>query len=57
MTRTAAAAFILQPSDGRSIHLGGFQMAVTATSEQTSGATRFGWSLLPQFGQPEILEC
>jgi quercetin dioxygenase-like cupin family protein len=38
VTEAAAAAFILQPGDGRSIDLGGFQMNVKATGEQTGGA-------------------
>jgi mannose-6-phosphate isomerase-like protein (cupin superfamily) len=45
--------FILQPGEGRSIDLGGFQMTVKATSEATAGA----FSLLeadepPGFGPP-----
>jgi len=38
VTEAAAAAFILKPGDGRSIDLGGFQMTVKATSQQTGGA-------------------
>lgn len=38
MSEAAAAAFILKPGDGRTIDLGGFQMSVKATSEQTRGA-------------------
>jgi quercetin dioxygenase-like cupin family protein len=32
------AAYVLRPQEGRSIDLGGFQMSVKATSEQTNGA-------------------
>jgi quercetin dioxygenase-like cupin family protein len=38
VTEAAAAAYILQPGEGRSIDLGGFQMTVKAKSEQTGGA-------------------
>ncbi len=31
-------AFVLQPGEGRSIDLGGFQMSVNATDESTAGA-------------------
>jgi quercetin dioxygenase-like cupin family protein len=46
-------AFVLRPGEGRSIDLGGFQMSVKATTEQTDGA----FSLLeanepPDFGPP-----
>jgi len=38
VSEAVAAAFILRPGEGRSIDLGGFQMTVKATSEQTGGA-------------------
>lgn len=38
MSEVAARAFILKAGEGRSIDLGGFQMTVKATSEQTIGA-------------------
>ncbi len=38
MGGTAVGAFILGPGEGRSIDLGGFQMTIKATGEQTSGA-------------------
>ena len=46
-------AFVLRPGEGRSIDLGGFQMSVKATKEETDGA----FSLLeatepPDFGPP-----
>src|ERR1700687_1581165 len=46
-------AFVLRPGEGRSINLGGFQMSVKATKEETDGA----FSLLeatepPDFGPP-----
>jgi quercetin dioxygenase-like cupin family protein len=46
-------AFVLRPGEGRSIDLGGFQMSVKATNEETDGA----FSLLeatepPDFGPP-----
>ena len=46
-------AYVLRPGQGRSIDLGGFQMSVKATTEETDGA----FSLLeatepPDFGPP-----
>jgi hypothetical protein len=51
--RNAARGFVLQPGEGRAIDLGGFQMTVKATSDQTAG----GFTLLeanepPEFGPP-----
>ena len=53
MSRGSNKGFVLQPNEGRSIDLGGFQMTVKATSDQTGGA----FSLLeadepPNFGPP-----
>lgn len=53
MDTDRSSGFILQPGEGRSIDLGGFQMTVKATSEETGGA----FSLLeanepPDFGPP-----
>lgn len=53
MSRGSNKGFVLQPNEGRSIDLGGFQMTVKATSEETGGA----FSLLeadepPNFGPP-----
>jgi hypothetical protein len=44
-----SSGFILQPGEGRSIDLGGFQMTVKATSEKTGGA----FSLLEADEPPE----
>jgi quercetin dioxygenase-like cupin family protein len=38
MSEAAAESFILRPGEGRSIDLGGFQMTVKATGDQTDGA-------------------
>ena len=38
MADVDAMAFILRAGEGRSIDLGGFQMTIKATAEQTSGA-------------------
>jgi mannose-6-phosphate isomerase-like protein (cupin superfamily) len=38
VSEAVAGAFILRPGEGRSIDLGGFQMSVKATAEQTNGA-------------------
>lgn len=38
MGEEAGAAFVLRPGEGRPIDLGGFQMSVKATHEQTNGA-------------------
>jgi mannose-6-phosphate isomerase-like protein (cupin superfamily) len=38
MSGQADAAFILRPGEGRSIDLGGFQMSVKATGDETDGA-------------------
>ncbi|MFP5351805.1 MAG: cupin domain-containing protein [Actinomycetota bacterium] len=53
MDTSTGRGFILQPGEGRSIDLGGFQMSVKATSDETGGA----FSLLeadepPDFGPP-----
>lgn len=45
--------FILQPGEGRSIDLGGFQMTVKATSDETGGAfTLLEADEPPDFGPP-----
>ena len=38
MSQQASTGFILQPGEGRSIDLGGFQMSVKATKADTNGA-------------------
>lgn len=38
MSELARAGFIIRPGEGRSIDLGGFQMSVKATHDDTSGA-------------------
>ena len=53
MSDVAGTGFILRPGEGRSIDLGGFQMSVKATDDDTNGA----FSLLeaqepPGFGPP-----
>ncbi len=53
MGGVAGRAFVLRPGEGRAIDLGGFQMSVKATNEETDGA----FSLLeaiepPDFGPP-----
>ena len=53
MSGGVGRAFVLRPGEGRSIDLGGFQMSVKATKEETDGA----FSLLeasepPDFGPP-----
>lgn len=46
-------AYVLQPSDGRSIDLGNFQMIVKAESSQTAGAfTLLEATEPPHFGPP-----
>ncbi len=37
MSQLAGAGFILRPGEGRSIDLGGFQMSVKATDDDTNG--------------------
>jgi quercetin dioxygenase-like cupin family protein len=53
MSRIGGRAIVLRPGEGRAIDLGGFQMSVKATKEETDGA----FSLLeatepPDFGPP-----
>ena len=53
MSRIGGRAIVLRPGEGRAIDLGGFQMSVKATREETDGA----FSLLeatepPDFGPP-----
>jgi quercetin dioxygenase-like cupin family protein len=53
MVGGGGGAFVLRPGEGRSIDLGGFQMSIKATKEETDGA----FSLLeatepPDFGPP-----
>lgn len=38
VSKVADAAYIRRPGEGRSIDLGGFQMSVKASGEQTNGA-------------------
>jgi mannose-6-phosphate isomerase-like protein (cupin superfamily) len=38
VSQSSALAYILKPGEGRSIDLGGFQMTVKASGEQTDGA-------------------
>ena len=53
MSKTARAAFILKPGEGRPIDLGGFSMAVKATQEDTDGAFTLLEALEPPgFGPP-----
>jgi mannose-6-phosphate isomerase-like protein (cupin superfamily) len=53
MSQKGGRAFVLRPGEGRSIDLGGFEMSVKATQQETEGA----FSLLeanepPNFGPP-----
>ncbi len=53
MSRIGGRAIVLRPGEGRAIDLGGFQMSVKATKEETDGA----FALLeatepPDFGPP-----
>jgi quercetin dioxygenase-like cupin family protein len=53
MSRIGGRAIVLRPGEGRAIDLGGFQMSVKATKEETDGT----FSLLeatepPDFGPP-----
>jgi quercetin dioxygenase-like cupin family protein len=53
MSRIGGRAIVLRPGEGRAIDLGGFQMSVKGTKEETDGA----FSLLeatepPDFGPP-----
>ena len=53
MSQKRGHAFVLRPGEGRSIDLGGFEMSVKATQQETEGA----FSLLeanepPNFGPP-----
>lgn len=53
MEADGSRGFILQPGEGRSIDLGGFQMTVKATSEDTDGAfTLLEADEPPDFGPP-----
>ena len=47
------AAFVLRPGEGRSIHLGNFEMSLKATGEETGGAfTLLEAAEPPDFGPP-----
>jgi len=48
--RGGGRAFVLRPGEGRSIDLGGFQMSVKATNEETDGA----FSLLEATEPPDF---
>ncbi|MDQ3880595.1 MAG: cupin domain-containing protein [Chloroflexota bacterium] len=53
VTGTTQDGFVLRPGEGRAIDLGGFQMTVKATGEQTAGAfTLLEADEPPGFGPP-----
>jgi mannose-6-phosphate isomerase-like protein (cupin superfamily) len=53
MSAAAAAAYVLQPGEGRLIDLSGFSMSVKATAEETDGTfTLLEATEPPHFGPP-----
>ena len=53
MTGAVGEGYVLQPGEGRSIHLGGFSMSVKATDDETNGMfTLLEADEPPDFGPP-----